>query len=240
MAARSRQIAKSEASVEAVLDAGLDLFSNQGFRATTLRQIADRAGLSVGNIYHHFPNKHAIYQELIDRYWQRLLDPELELNRLFAEGDFPEDLEKLATAIERVVEDNAQHILLVYVDVIEFRGEHIRAFYEGMARRFQEAYGRRFEERSMAGDFGDADPMVAVMVATRWLFYFFTVEKCFGVPLHLGMTPRQAVDEFIRLLRFGLLPRERDGARHSGSDPRPAEVLGKTEAAPRARPKRGG
>jgi hypothetical protein len=48
--------------------------------------------------------------------------------------------------------------------------------------------------------------MTAVMVATRWLFYFFTVEKCFGVPMHLGMTMKQATQEFIRLLRHGLLP----------------------------------
>ena len=47
--------------------------------------------------------------------------------------------------------------------------------------------------------------MVAVMVATRWLFYFFTVEKCFGVPMHFGMDAQQAVDGFIRILRLGLL-----------------------------------
>jgi len=236
VAARLRQEAKSEASISAVLDAALELFSTQGYRATTLRQIAERAGLSVGNIYHHFPNKDAIYQRLIDRYWERLLDPELELNKLFAEGDFPEDLERLATAIEQVVEDNAAHILLIYVDVIEFQGKHIRAFYEDMARRFQASYGERFAERSATGDFGDADPMTAVMVATRWLFYFFTVEKCFGVPLHLGMTPKQAVDEFIRLLRYGLLPRDGGApAREPALNRRPA----KTPSGPRPRPVRG-
>ena len=49
--------------------------------------------------------------------------------------------------------------------------------------------------------------VIAVMVATRWFFYFSTVEKCFGMPLHLGMEPRQATREFIRLLRNGLKPR---------------------------------
>ena len=45
------------------------------------------------------------------------------------------------------------------------------------------------------------------MMATRWFFYFFTVEKCFGAPTHLGMKPKKAVDEFCRVLRYGLLPR---------------------------------
>ena len=207
MAAKERQIEKSGASIAAILDAGLALFSTQGYGATTLRQIAERAGLSVGNIYHHFPDKHAIYQRLIEIYWERLVDPELKLNQVFARGNFPEDLEELAEAIEEVVDENGPHILLIYLDVIEFQGEHIRAFYEGMAQRFATAYGPRFALRAQAGEFGDADPMVAVMLASRWFFYFFTVEKCFGAPLHFGMTPKQAVGEFIRLLRFGLLPR---------------------------------
>jgi AcrR family transcriptional regulator len=236
MAARERQEAKSEASVAAVLDAALELYSTQGFRATTLRQIADRAGLSVGNIYHHFPNKHAIYRRLIDRYWERLLDPELPLNQVFARGGFPEDLEAMAAAIEQVVTENAAQILLVYVDVIEFQGEHIRAFYEGMARRFEASYGARFAERRAAGDFGDADPMMAVMVATRWLFYFFTVEKCFGAPLHFGMTPKQAVDEFIRLLRYGLLPRRDRAPQPTTSIERPERAPAKPGARVRSRP----
>lgn len=219
MAAKERQEAKSEASVTSVLDAALELFSTQGYRATTLRQIADRSGLSVGNIYHHFPNKHAIYQRLIDRYWEILLDPDLPLNRIFAKADFPDDLEAMAAAIEQVVTGNAGHILLIYVDVIEFRGEHIRAFYEGMAQRFERSYGQRFRERAAAGEFGDADPMMAAMVATRWLFYFFTVEKCFGAPLHFGMKPEQAVDGFIRLLRHGLLPRGEPTATAAAASP---------------------
>lgn len=231
MAARLRQEAKSEASIAAVLDAALELFSTQGYRATSLRQIAEQAGLSVGNIYHHFPSKDAIYQRLIDRYWEQLLDPELELNKLFAAAQFPEDLERLAGAIAQVVEQSKPQILLIYVDVIEFQGEHIRTFYEDMARRFQASYGERFAERTAAGDFGDADPMIAVMVATRWLFYYFTVEKCFGVPLHLGMSPEQAVDGFIRLLRYGLLPRTGDSA--------PPREPAPQQNQPQARPNRG-
>lgn len=220
MAARMLQEAKSEASVQAILDAGLALFSSQGYRATTLREIADKAGLSVGNIYHHFPSKHEIYLRLIARYWERLSDPELPLNNVFAAAAFPEDLERMAEAIESVVDDNAAHILLIYVDVIEFRGENIRPFYEGMAARFEAIYGARFRERSAAGDFGDGDPMTAVMMTVRWLFYFYTVEKCFGAPLHFGMTPKQAVEGFIRLIRYGLLPRERRAAIRSVPQPK--------------------
>jgi AcrR family transcriptional regulator len=204
---RPVQEGKSEVSVANALEAALKLFSSQGFGATSMRQIASESGLSVGNLYHHFSNKEEIFQRLLDQYWERILDPALPLNQIIAKGEFPDDLEEMAAAIEQAVDAYAPYILLVYVDVIEFHGRHIHAFYDGMAGRFEEAYGERFRDRQRRGDFGDVNPMVAAMIAVRWFFYFYTVEKCFGVPMHLGISPQRAVEEFIRLLRYGLLPR---------------------------------
>jgi AcrR family transcriptional regulator len=212
MPKRKTQADKSDASTRKVLKAALSLFARQGFRATTMRQVARRSGLSVGNLYHHFGNKEAIFQRLIDQYWEVLLDPELPLNKIFAAARFPEDLEEMAAAIESVVADNASHILLIYIDVIEFKGRHIRAFYERMADRFRTAYSERFTEMREKGELGDADPLVGVMLATRWFFYFFTVEKCFGVPMHFGLDSRQAVHEFSQILRRGFDPRPDDPA----------------------------
>ena len=209
---RAVQLAKSEASVAKILEGALGLFSTRGFRGTSMRQIAEAAELSVGNVYHHFASKEEIFQALLEQYWEKVLDPEIGLYEVFADAGFPEDLERMAAAIEKAVDTFAPHILLIYVDVIEFHGEHIRSFYEGMAGRFEEVYGERFRQRQAAGDFGDVNPMVAVMVAARWFFYFFTVEKCFGAPMHFGMEPQQAVDEFIRLMRYGLLPRAQEAA----------------------------
>ncbi|HET9211030.1 MAG TPA: TetR/AcrR family transcriptional regulator [Thermoanaerobaculia bacterium] len=199
---------KSDASMRKALKAALSLFSRQGYRATSMRQIAGRCGLSVGNLYHHFGSKEAIFQRLIDQYWEVLLDPELPLNKIFAAARFPEDLEEMAGAIEQVVAANSSHILLIYIDVIEFKGRHIRAFYQRMADRFAATYSESFAARKAAGELGQVDPLVAVMLATRWFFYFFTVEKCFGVPMHFGLDARQAVHEFSNILRRGLEPRD--------------------------------
>ena len=201
------QAAKSEIATSKVLEAALELFSTQGYGATSMRAISEACGLSIGNLYHHFGSKEAIFQNLIDEYWEMLLDPDNQLQQLFSEAGFPDDLEDLAAAIERSVEDYKAYIMLIFIDVIEFGGRHIRTFYETMADRFQTAYAESFEQRKRDGLLGEVDPLVGVMVATRWLFYFYTVEKCFGVPMHFGMGTSQAVDEFIRIVRFGVLPR---------------------------------
>jgi len=208
MAKRRTQADKSDASTRKVLKAALALFSRQGFRATTMRQIARRSGLSVGALYHHFGGKEEIFGQLIDQYWQVLLDPELPLNKIFNAARFPEDLEEMAAAIEDVVAANSAHILLIYIDVIEFKGKHIKTFYQQMADRFAATYAERLAARQEAGELGEADPLVAVMLATRWFFYFFTVEKCFGVPMHFGLDSHQAVHEFSKILRRGLDPRD--------------------------------
>lgn len=199
------QATRSEVATSKVLDAALHLFSSQGYGATSMRQIAEACDQSVGNLYHHFGSKEAIYKRLINEYFEQLLRADHPLQRVFVAAKFPDDLEDLAAAIELTVEQNKQSILLVFIDVIEFGGRHIRFFYETMADRFKAVYGQRFEELERDGKLTDADPMVAVMVATRWLFYFYTVEKCFGVPMHFGMDAQQAVDGFIRILRNGLL-----------------------------------
>jgi len=193
-------------------DAALELFSTQGYGATSMRQISQRAGVSVGNLYHHFGSKETIYQQLLDEYWGKLLDPNDELQQLFERADFPDDLEEMATLIERSVDAYAPYIMLIFIDVVEFRGRHIHTFYESMPARFAAAYQGNFARKRREGRLGEADALVAVMLATRWLYYYFTVEKCFGVPMHFGMAPREAVEEFIRILREGVLPRSDSAA----------------------------
>ena len=38
-----------------IVQATFDLHGEQGIAATSMKQIAERAGLSVGSVYHHFP-----------------------------------------------------------------------------------------------------------------------------------------------------------------------------------------
>ncbi len=50
---------------EIILNAALQIFSENGFRGTTLDQIAEVAGLSKPNMLYYFPNKEEIYTTLL-------------------------------------------------------------------------------------------------------------------------------------------------------------------------------
>jgi len=54
---------RGETSRAAILGAALDLFQQRGYDATTMRAIADHAGVSLGGSYHYFPSKEHLVLE---------------------------------------------------------------------------------------------------------------------------------------------------------------------------------
>lgn len=64
--------AKSELTRRRIFQAALDLFATQGFEATTMRDVAARAGTSPGLAYRYFPAKEAfvlaLYRQLSDEF----------------------------------------------------------------------------------------------------------------------------------------------------------------------------
>lgn len=58
-----------------ILEAGLEVFSQHGFRGATLDQIAAQAGLSKPNLLYYFASKEAIHQALLTALLDTWLDP---------------------------------------------------------------------------------------------------------------------------------------------------------------------
>jgi TetR/AcrR family transcriptional regulator, cholesterol catabolism regulator len=48
-----------------LVEISAQLFATQGFKETTVRDIADAAGIMSGSLYHHFESKDAILQEIV-------------------------------------------------------------------------------------------------------------------------------------------------------------------------------
>lgn len=63
---------------ERILRAGLDLFGSQGFAATTIRQIAASASVSIGLVHHHFGSKEGL-REACDAWVLETIASEKEL-----------------------------------------------------------------------------------------------------------------------------------------------------------------
>jgi AcrR family transcriptional regulator len=57
---------------EQLLAIAAQLFAEKGFRNTTVRDIADAAGILSGSLYHHFDSKESMVDELLDTFQQGL------------------------------------------------------------------------------------------------------------------------------------------------------------------------
>ena len=64
---------RSQAMVQLILDGTLDAVARYGMEGTTTRHIAERAGISVGTLYHYFNDKDDIYTALQSRMSQQLV-----------------------------------------------------------------------------------------------------------------------------------------------------------------------
>lgn len=200
---------KSERSRRAVLDAALYLFSHQGYRATTMRQIADRATVSTGNCYHHFPDKDTIFRALIDEYLEIIETDRFPFTRvLYGNERFPDNIEQLGYAARDSVRQFRGYLALVYVDVIEFGGTHIQKLYSAMAERF----ARLMEEKDAldvvrARLRPNVSPVSALLLTARIFFNYFSLEILFGVPEPYGKNANEVVKELADIIRNGVCAR---------------------------------
>ncbi len=202
---RRPQKRRSERSRGQILGAALQLFSKCGYHGTSVRDIARSARASTGNVYHHFPDKETIFNALLEEYLSAISDPEFPFNRALIAGAFPGDLVTLARAARESIEKYGPYAKLVYVDVVEFEGTHIRAMYAQMADRFQaffEQYGHTLPLQRLRDG---VSPLAAVMVVTRFFVQYFAVELLFHVPNHFGKDGDAAMRDIVDILNFGII-----------------------------------
>jgi TetR/AcrR family transcriptional regulator, cholesterol catabolism regulator len=96
--ARGNGTARSQRRSDVLRLAG-ELFAQKGFRATTVREIADAAGILSGSLYHHFDSKESIGDEILSGF---LGDVLADYRNAVAESSDP------AEVLERIVRSSSQ------------------------------------------------------------------------------------------------------------------------------------
>jgi AcrR family transcriptional regulator len=85
-------------SRERLLQAAVELVSERGFEATTLGDIADRAGSARGLVSYYFPGKRQLVQSAVHRLMHRTLEEALEREPCTEDGR-----ERMARAIDAIL-----------------------------------------------------------------------------------------------------------------------------------------
>lgn len=187
-------------------DAAKELLIKQGFHATSMRDIAKRADISLGNVYNYFETKEAIFESIINRY---LVVVDEKIKSILEELDEPldpTDMRRLGEMIGEMVDQHQDFWLLMYIDVLEFQNRHFRKMFEGLAERFRRLFEEKFASAIERGDLrSGVDPAIGFTVAYMQFFNYFLVEKLFGGNLHLGLTDDQALNYLTKIFSYGVL-----------------------------------
>ena len=136
-----------------IINASILLFSKQGYKATTMRQIAKKVKITAGSLYNHIPSKEALLLEIQTKF----------INELLAkiEAFEPEESaqKKFSNALEVLVETVAQNRLAWQILVDEYR--HFPASYRKKIRlkgdKLDHLIRAILEEGKSRGEFKNVD-----------------------------------------------------------------------------------
>jgi len=141
---------------EQLLDIGRTLFAERGFEATSVEEIAHKAGVSKPVVYEHFGGKEGLYAVVVDREMRRLLDM---VTGALTGGHPRELLEQAAFALLDYIETytNGFRILVRDSPVAQSTGT-FASLISDIATQVEDILGMEFKNRGF-------DPKLAPLYA---------------------------------------------------------------------------
>ncbi|HPG54105.1 MAG TPA: TetR/AcrR family transcriptional regulator [Smithellaceae bacterium] len=129
------KIVNREKKRSEIAQKAIEVLAKRGFKATTIQEIANAAGLGKGTIYHYFKTKEEILRAVSE---QMFREAERSLGAALLRINEPMD--KLAALIEESlhITEDLEHLFIIYSELwlMTVRGEHTGDF-TNMLKRMQ-------------------------------------------------------------------------------------------------------
>jgi AcrR family transcriptional regulator len=149
--AKAPKRARGVQRVAELLDAGAVLFADKGYDATTMTEIALRAGASIGSLYQFFPSKEVLAEALFSRYVERVTSMMEELGKRAPGLSPPRLADRLVDLMLDVRSDrDAAAVLSGAVASIIERRKPLRGAFRRQIAAILRAANSRLSEKSAA------------------------------------------------------------------------------------------
>ncbi|WP_411108950.1 TetR/AcrR family transcriptional regulator [Streptomyces sp. c-19] len=157
-----------------LLDTAAEVFAAQGYGATTVRRIADAAGLLAGSLYYHFDSKESMLDEILSAFLDELL---AGYDAVLAVGLGPrETIEALVTESFREIDRHRAAVAIFQKESRHLQDQPRFEYLADARHRFETAWLGTLERGVAAGDFrADLDVRLTyrfvrdtVWVAASW------------------------------------------------------------------------
>jgi AcrR family transcriptional regulator len=147
----------------AILEAGTTLFLRNGYRGTSMDEIAALAGVSKQTVYKHFADKESLFSEIVTTTVEEVAEPiHDEVLELQDSGDVEADLRDLARQLlGQVMQPRILQLRRLVIGEAARFPELGRTFYEQGAGRTIAALATVFERLADRGVLQPGDPLLA-------------------------------------------------------------------------------
>jgi TetR/AcrR family transcriptional regulator, cholesterol catabolism regulator len=134
-----------------------ELFAQKGFRATTVREIADAAGILSGSLYHHFDSKESIGDEILSGF---INDVRADYRAAVSSAGSPRDvLEQIVRSTSRTLTRHRAALAMLQNDWSYFSTQPRFSYLRKAANEIERTWVTQLERGQESGIFrGDLDP----------------------------------------------------------------------------------
>ncbi|MFD6168329.1 TetR/AcrR family transcriptional regulator [Streptomyces coeruleorubidus] len=121
-----------------LLGTAAEVFAEQGYNATTVRKIADHAGMLAGSLYYHFDSKESMLEEILRTFLDELWDG---YDAVLGAGLGPrETLQALVTESFREIDRHRAAVAIYQKESKQLVAQERFAFLAESQRRFEKAW----------------------------------------------------------------------------------------------------
>src|SRR5438477_6996427 len=147
---------------EQIYSTARSMFSERGYHATTVRDIARELNMQGGSLYAHIESKEDMLWEIVNRAADQFL---AAVEPIVASDVSPADkLREMVRAHIQVVADNLADAM-IFLHEWKFLGEERREAIAGRRDRYENLYRRVIEEGVQSGAFAaHTDPKMAALM----------------------------------------------------------------------------
>jgi len=187
---------RSERRTQMVGLAG-DLFAEKGFRATTVREIADAAGILSGSLYHHFDSKESIADEILSSFLNEVL---ADYRAAAASAGRPRAvLEQIVRSTSHTLARHRAALAMLQNDWTYFAGQPRFGYLRTAVREIERTWITQLDRGKESGDFrADLDVRLTYRLLRDVLWIPSQWRQA------SGFSTDQVVDGFLRLLFDGI------------------------------------
>ena len=190
----------------AIIEAAVGLFSQNGFRGTTTRELAAAVGVSEPVLYQHFATKKDLYSAIVEHMLERVA---ARFERRL--GDLPDGATDeqyfrwLAEHIWEWYEEDTSHVRLLMFSALEGH-ELADMWHERALAMLLEHLGKVVSLRMEAGEFRKMPPMLAAETLLGPVAHVCMLTVLFKCRLP-GVTKEAAAKEFVDIFLNGIRSR---------------------------------